>query len=96
MKLTKDYDMYKIKDPDEDMSKTEQEDKSQDGKGLDDEEDSISIMATFKEIVKEAKYLPITFKSIEAPKQIQINRDLVSNWTPIIPLAGKVIWMSLL
>ena len=78
------------------MSKTEQVDKSRDGKGLDEEEDSISIMATIEEIVKEAKYLPLTFKSIEVRKQIQINRDLVSNWTPIIPLAGKVIWMSLL
>ena len=50
-------------------------------KDWDDEGDSISIMATFEEIVKEANYLPITFKSIELLRQIQINRDLVNTLT---------------
>ena len=36
------------------------------------------IIASIEEIVKKAKYLSIRFESIEVPKQIHVNRDLVN------------------
>ena len=76
LKLSKEEKMYKSKASEEDMSKDDQVDNSQEGK--EEEEDSISIIASIEEIVKKAKYMPIRFESIEVPKQIHVNRDLVN------------------
>ena len=76
VKLSKDAEMYKSTAPNADRSKDDKVDNSQEGK--EEEDDSISIIASIEEIVRKAKYCSIKFDSIEVPKQIQINRDLVN------------------
>ena len=73
VKISKEDQLYKSKaDLNENGVDTSPEE------GMDDEEESISILDTIEEIVKKARYLPISFDSITIPKQLQINRELVN------------------
>ena len=95
LKLSKEEKMYKSKASEEDMSKDDQVDNSQEGK--EEEEDSISIIASIEEIVKKAKYMPIKFESIEVPKQIHVNRDLVNTLKDLLQHTPELShwWMQM-